>query len=52
MRQGPPPELRGIQESTKPHKFFERHLQLNGESIAYFNFTLMEYMSYIKTFKT
>ena len=34
MRQGPPPELRGIQESTKPHKFFERHLNNDLDLLA------------------
>ena len=34
MQQGPPPELRGIQESTKPHKFFERHLNNDLDSFC------------------
>ena len=34
MQQGPPPELRGIQESTKPHKFFERHLNNDLDLLA------------------
>jgi hypothetical protein len=34
MQQGPPPELRGIQQSTKPHKFFERHLNNDLDLLA------------------
>jgi hypothetical protein len=34
MQQGPPPELRGIGQSLKPHKFFERTLDNDLDILA------------------